>query len=195
MEQEPQPPKPRIFIASQRCLDAGFVHGEWLDAQRDTLRLAEQVAELFATQPLQPITDEDRFTVFATEGFGKLEVPPDTPLHIINKVARYVPMYDEELAVFVEVLDGDFDHAVENFWPCYVGTVSNLGEAGERLLVYFDLYRKWNELTQDLDHNIRDAVVLDVTELFLRLRRLGMLRMCPVRNEKFALFYLAKLST
>lgn len=107
--------RPRVYVANQASREQGFVHGYWLDADRDADELA---ADITATG----LRD---WTVQASEDFAGVDIHGCTDPALITRLARGVANHGAAYAVYAEFVGTHDPDLLDKFTDFYVGSYDN----------------------------------------------------------------------
>ena len=110
--------KPKIYVACLAAYNNGYLHGKWIDADRDVDALREEVNKILAASP---IPNAEEFAVHDYEEFGDFCIDEYTGLETISEVANFIAEHDELGAAVLAHTNGSIDEAKTLLEECYHG--------------------------------------------------------------------------
>ena len=139
--------QPRIYVASLSDYNAGYLHGEWIDAAQEPVDLQAAVSEMLSRSPNDPHAEE--FAIHGYEQFGPYNVAEYDSIDWISRVARGIAEHGPAFAAWAEQCDHD-EEELDRFDEAYRGEWNSLEEYAEQLLDDFGLNRDLEETIPEL---------------------------------------------
>lgn len=130
-EQEARPRDgPLIYVASLSDYNAGYLHGEWIDADQPTNDLASAIAEML-TGSAEPGAEE--WAIHDYQGFGPLHLGEYTALPVISAIALGIAEHGPAFAAWADHVDQDPER-LPQFTDAYRGRWASVEAYVEELL-------------------------------------------------------------
>lgn len=145
----------RIYVADLAAYNAGYLHGQWIDATQGEDAMWEEINAMLAHTPLKHEVAEG-IAIHDYEGFGKLDLYEYTS---IQKVTEYATFIQEHGKLGSALLaEFDLDEAREMLTDRYLGEYGRVLEYAEQLLnecydipPYLENYIDYERFARDLE--------------------------------------------
>jgi antirestriction protein len=132
-EQEP-PVTPRIWVGSLSDYNDGVLHGEWLDAARESDDIHSDIHSMLATSPTAARTGQpaEEWGIFDHEGFGRLRIDEYESIDYVSRLARGIVTHGLAFAAWTEISNGD--DTLDQFDRAYLGHFDGLDAYAQQLV-------------------------------------------------------------
>lgn len=120
--------EPKIYIACLAAYNAGYLHGQWVDANQPVEALLEAVREVLNTSPIE---DSEEWAIHDFEDFGGYELRESSSLEEVSQVADFLIDNGEIAAVLL-------------------GYFQNLDEAAQLLEEYCGIYENVRDFAEEI---------------------------------------------
>lgn len=124
------PVPPRIYVASLADYNAGYLHGRWMDAARETWELEEDVRAMLGRSRM-PLSEE--WAIHDFEGFGNFRIHEYEPLETVARIARGIAEHGEAFSALVGLV-GTEEAELERFEDVYLGEFDSMEAFAEGLV-------------------------------------------------------------
>ncbi|MFT3663046.1 MAG: antirestriction protein ArdA [Gordonia sp. (in: high G+C Gram-positive bacteria)] len=121
-EREPQPLRPRIYVASLADYNNGRLHGRWIDATTDTETVSSEIAAILATSP-EP--DAEEFAIHDYDEFGSLRLDEYEQIDDVVTTAKLIAEHGEAYATYTQHVGID-EASEEDFTNRYAGNYPSI---------------------------------------------------------------------
>jgi antirestriction protein len=154
---------PRIWAGSLSDYNNGILHGEWIDAARDTDDIWADINRMLAASPTTAHTGEpaEEWGIFDYEGFGPVRVHPVDQIDTVARIARGIAEHGPAFAAWADVMEGD-DDAFDTFSENYLGHYDSVEAYVEQMVDDLGYEQLLNEAVSD---SLRPYVKVDVAAL------------------------------
>lgn len=110
--------EPKIYVACLAAYNNGYLHGKWIDANKDVDDLYAEVKTIIASSP---VPDAEEWAIHDYEDFGEVHINEYTGLDTIASIAEFIAEHDELGAAVLAHVDGDIEQAQSLLEDCYHG--------------------------------------------------------------------------
>lgn len=126
---------PRIWVGSLSDYNAGILHGEWIDAARESEEIWADIHRMLAASPTTARYGEpaEEWGIFDFDGFGLARVYQHDRLEAVARVARGIAEHGLAFAAWADVMEGD-DAALDTFEDAYLGHYDSVEAYAEQLI-------------------------------------------------------------
>jgi len=129
----------RIYVGCLTSYNCGFLHGKWIDANKEADEIRDEIAEMLAdlSNPYRKQYPQENFEEFAIhdyEGFGDIKLSESHDLDVVSRLAELIQEHG------AEIVDAAFDHVnsvddIESFIEDnFCGTYPSLEDFAYELL-------------------------------------------------------------
>jgi antirestriction protein len=150
---------PQIYIACLASYNAGYLHGEWVDANQDIDAIREEINRILETSPVAgaeeyAIHDYDKF-------YGAESILGEYPdLEEVVKAAAFIAEHGE-LAGKLIAYYGDITEAVEAMEERYHGCYQSLADYAEEFIrdttagipKHLEFYIDYEKMARDWEYS------------------------------------------
>lgn len=153
---------PQIWVGSWLDYNNGILHGEWIDAARQTDEIWADIAAMLAASPTARKHGEvaEEWGIFDYENFGPLRVGEQETVSFVAAVARGIAEHGPAFAAWADVMEDEA--SLDGFEGSYLGEYDSPEAYAEQLID--DL--GYNQLLeQALPDNIRGYARFDTAAL------------------------------
>lgn len=153
---------PRIWVGSWLDYNNGRLHGEWIDAARDTDAVWADIAAMLAASPTARAHGEvaEDWGIFDHENFGPLRVGEQETVAYVTAVARGIAEHGPAFAAWADVMEDET--SFDAFQDAYLGEYDSLEAYAEQLID--DL--GYNQILDDnLPEHLRRYVEINIAAL------------------------------
>jgi antirestriction protein len=109
--------KPMIYVACLAAYNAGYLHGEWIDAAQDTDSLNAAVQQILNESPI-PLAEE--WAIHDYEGFGDIRIAEYEGLSEVSRLAMLIEEHGEAFTAYAAHVGAD-TATEESFLDAYCG--------------------------------------------------------------------------
>jgi antirestriction protein len=109
--------KPRIYVACLAAYNAGRLHGDWIDCDRDESEIWEDIETMLESSPE---TDAEDWAIHAFENWHGIGIGEHEPIARIAELGQAIAKHGEAIALFY----GE-KHELEGFEDSYRGKYEN----------------------------------------------------------------------
>jgi antirestriction protein len=111
---------PRVYVACLAAYNNGFLHGEWIDINRDSSEIWEDIERIISTSPVE---DAEEWAIHDTDLMGvNFEFSSSDSL---SDLGYALAEHGQPLAEYIKHY-GFNDESVENFQESYLGEFDSL---------------------------------------------------------------------
>lgn len=161
-KQETLAEPPRIWVGSWLDYNNGILHGQWIDASRETDEVWADITAMLAASPTARKhggVAED-WGIFDHEGFGPLKIGEQETISFVTAVARGIVEHGPAFAAWADVMEDEAN--LGGFADIYLGEYDSLEAYAEQLVE--DL--GYNQILDDsLPEHLRNYVEINVAGL------------------------------
>lgn len=101
---------PRIYVACLAAYNNGYLHGAWIDADRDPWAIWADIRDMLARSP---IPDAEEHAIHDYEGFGPMRIAEYAGIEEVAEIAAFIAEHGELGAALLDHYSGDIDEARE----------------------------------------------------------------------------------
>ena len=137
---------PRIYVACLAAYNSGFLHGEWIDIDKDLEDVQDGIQKMLA---LSPIKGAEEWAIHDFEGFGEYSLSEYESIDHVFELAKFITEHgdlganllgDYSIEEAVRLLEDNYQGAYDNevdfayylFDECYSNAIP------DNLISYFD---------------------------------------------------------
>jgi antirestriction protein len=160
-KQEPTEP-PQIWVGSWLDYNNGRLHGEWIDAARETDEVWADIQAMLAASPTAKQSGEaaEEWGIFDYENFGALKVGEQETISFVAAVARGIAEHGLAFSAWADVMEEE--EALGGFADSYLGEYDSMEAYAEQLIDDLD----YNQLLDEaLPEHVRRYVEINVAGL------------------------------
>lgn len=126
----------RIYVASLSDYNAGILHGEWLDPDRDPDVLLRATGEMLKRSPTarQGGQPAEEFAIHDYEGFGPLQLSESEDLGVVSRLARGIGDFGQPFAHWAAMHGKLDEREIGTFEDAYLGEWSSVKDYADHIL-------------------------------------------------------------
>lgn len=121
---------PRIYVACLAAYNNGFLHGAWIDADRDADQIRDEIAAMLARSPVE---DAEEYAIHDYEGFEGVSISEFGCLDRVSRIAAFIAEHGALGVGLLEHFSGNMDQAESTLEDCYHGQFVSLADYTEEL--------------------------------------------------------------
>ena len=121
---------PRIYVACLAAYNNGFLHGAWIDPDRNADQIRDEIATMLARSP---VDDAEEYAIHDYEGFAGGSISEYAVIDSVARMAAFIAEYGALGAGLLEQFGGDMDQAESTLEDCYHGQFASLADYMEEL--------------------------------------------------------------
>jgi len=162
---------PRIYVACLTSYNCGFLHGKWIDANKEADEIRAEIQEMLA-DPKNPCRQQspdeifEEYAIHDYEGFGDIKLSESHDLDEVSGLAGLIEEHGveivgaafdhvssiEEVETFIEENYAGTFESLEDFAYDLLDSCGDLDQLPEHLRSYFDVkaYGRDIELNGDI---------------------------------------------
>ena len=150
--------RPQIWVGSLADYNAGYLHGEWFDATRETdeLQLATQFMLRSSRTP-----NAEEWAVMDYEGFGPLRFGEYVSFETISRIAAGIAEHGQAFATWAAHVGPESHDALDRFRDHYRGEWDSFEEYVEDYLQETNFFRFLDDVPEDM----RGYINVDVEQI------------------------------
>ncbi len=103
--------KPMIYVACLAAYNAGYLHGQWLDAAREPAEIQEDIRAILSSSPVESGGD---YAIHDYEGFGPISIHECHGVPEVSRLALLIEEHGEAFAAYVSHVGEEY--ATEEFF-------------------------------------------------------------------------------
>jgi len=113
---------PAIYVACLAAYNNSYLHGMWLDADRDYEEVQEDINWMLSWSPVRDIEECEEWAIHDYENFEGIELSEYEDIETVCRLANAISEHGKAFALFydAECLD-DIDEAIDKFQDAYYG--------------------------------------------------------------------------
>jgi antirestriction protein len=121
---------PKIYVACLAAYNNGYLHGRWIDIDKDVEAINREIHEMLAESP---IPNAEEFAIHDYDGFGGINVGEYAGIDTVRELAEFIQEHGEELAAGVYNYYGSIDDAKDALENRYHGEYDSELDYAEQL--------------------------------------------------------------
>jgi antirestriction protein len=106
-----------IYVACLAAYNAGYLHGEWIDAAQDAESLHAEVQQILKQSPI-PLAEE--WAIHDYEGFGDIRIAEYAGLSEVSRLAKLIEEHGEAFTAYAAYVGSD-TATEDSFLDAYCG--------------------------------------------------------------------------
>jgi antirestriction protein len=176
---------PQIWVGSWLDYNNGLLHGEWIDAARDSDEVWTDIAAMLAASPTASRYGEtaEDWGIFDFDNFGGFRVGENETVERVTAIARGIAEHGPAFAAWAELTDDPDD--LERFGDAYLGEYESVEAFTEQLL---DDLGYTEQLDAALPEHIRRHVEINTAGLAQDMWLSGDIQICHTPDGRVWLF-------
>jgi antirestriction protein len=134
-EKQKQPTEPpQLWVGSWLDYNNGRLHGEWIDADRETDEVWADIQAMLAASPTAKQSGEvaEEWGIFDYENFGALKVGEQETISFVTAVARGIAEHGLAFSAWADVMEEE--EALAGFADSYLGEYDSMEAYAEQLI-------------------------------------------------------------
>ncbi len=134
MNNQEQQTSPRIYVACLAAYNAGQLHGEWINADRET---HEILADIKSMLERSPESRAEEWAVHDYEGFNSISLREWHDMERVSALAKLIVAHGEPFSIWYESQDGsnfDISELEEMFLEQWQGSFESETDFAYKLL-------------------------------------------------------------
>ena len=113
---------PRIYVASLSDYNAGYLHGQWIEAAREVSELEMDVQSMLGRSKMA-LAEE--WAIHDFEGFGEFQLHEYEALGTVARLALGIAEHGQAFAALASLV-GTEESELERFEDCYLGQFESM---------------------------------------------------------------------
>ena len=109
---------PKIYVACLAAYNNGYLHGRWIDVDKDVEAINREIFEMLAESP---IPNAEEHAIHDYDGFGGINIGEYAGIETVLELAEFIQEHGEELAAGVYNYYGSIDDAKDALENRYHG--------------------------------------------------------------------------
>jgi antirestriction protein len=111
---------PRIYVACLSSYVNGFLHGQWIDVDRDSDEIQKDIKTMLSRSPMSKIQACEEWAIHAYEGFNGISIDEHESIDRVVEIAQNIEEHGEAFAAYLEHYNlEDIDDFEERYQGCY----------------------------------------------------------------------------
>ena len=134
MKNQKQQTGPRIYVACLEAYNAGQLHGEWINADRETHEIHADIKSMLEKSPESCV---EEWAVHDYEGFGSISLSEWPDIERVSTLAKLIVAHGEPFSIWYESQDGsnfDVSELEEIFFEQWQGAYESDTDFAYKLL-------------------------------------------------------------
>ncbi len=123
---------PRIYTACLSAYNNGFLHGKWIDVDRDSDEIMADIKAMLSTSPMAKIEACEEWAIHDYEGFHGISISEHESIDRVVELAQQLEEHGEAMAAYLEHYSFE---DIEGFEDRYQGCYKNKQDFAEE---YYD---------------------------------------------------------
>ncbi|MDP0500857.1 MAG: antirestriction protein ArdA [Verrucomicrobiota bacterium JB022] len=148
--------EPRIYVACLAAYNAGYLHGEWINANQDAEDIQAEISEVLKTSP---IPHAEEWAIHDYEGLGRGVIEEYTGIETVAKLAAFIAKHADLGVLLLEHTSGDLEDA-ERLIENYLGVYASLADYAQELTeetteipANLSFYIDYQSMARDMEMN------------------------------------------
>jgi antirestriction protein len=133
---------PRIYVACLSAYNNGYLHGEWIDCDRDSDDIMAEIKAMLAKSPMNKIEVCEEWAIHDYEGFEGITISENEDLDRIVELAQKLEEHGEAFAAYLEYYNVE---DIDDFEERYVGCYKNKQDYAEEYYEEMGLIKQFEE--------------------------------------------------
>ncbi len=121
---------PRSYVACLAAYNNGYLHGAWIDADRDADEIRNEIAAMLARSPIE---HAEEYAIHDYEGFESVEISEYAGIDTVARMGAFIVEHGTLGAGLLAQFVGDMDQAKSTLEDCYHGQFASLADYMEEL--------------------------------------------------------------
>jgi antirestriction protein len=117
--------KPKIYVACLAAYNNGYLHGAWIDADRDEETIRAEIGTMLAGSQ---IAGAEEYAIHDYEGFGGIRIEEYASIASVRHWAAFIDEHGELGAAVLDHFSGDLEEAREAMEERYLGSYASLAD-------------------------------------------------------------------
>jgi antirestriction protein len=122
--------RPRIYVACLAAYNNGYLHGAWIDADRDAWAIWADIRDILARSP---IPGAEEHAIHDYEGFEGVRIAEYMGIEQVAEIAAFIAEHGELGAALLDHYSSDMDEAREALTDRYHGCHASLADYVQEL--------------------------------------------------------------
>jgi antirestriction protein len=111
---------PRIYAACLSAYNNGYLHGEWIDCDRDSDDIMAEIKTMLSNSPMNKIEVCEEWAIHDYEGFEGITISENEDLDRVVELAQKLEEHGEAFAAYLEHYnEDDINDFEERYVGCY----------------------------------------------------------------------------
>jgi antirestriction protein len=111
---------PRIYVACLSSYVNGFLHGQWIDVDRDSDEIMADIKAMLSRSPMSKIQACEEWAIHCYEGFQGISIDEHESIDRVVEIAQNIEEHGEAFAAYLEHYNlEDIDDFEERYQGCY----------------------------------------------------------------------------
>lgn len=122
--------KIKIYVADVAAYNAGFLHGQWIDATQESEDVQYQTGEMLKKSPVE---FAEEYAIYDFEGYEGYRLGEYDGIEKAHKVAAYIEEHGKKGAALLEYYGDDLEEAEKAMTERYAGRYASLADYAQEL--------------------------------------------------------------
>jgi antirestriction protein len=111
---------PRIYVACLSAYNNGKLHGEWIDCDRDSDEIMDDIKAMLSRSPMNEIEVCEEWSIHDYENFQGVTIGENEDLDRISELAQKLEKHGEAFAAYLDHYNfEDIDSFEDRYQGCY----------------------------------------------------------------------------
>jgi antirestriction protein len=93
---------PRIYVACLSSYVNGFLHGQWIDVDRDSDEIQKDIKTMLSRSPMSKIQACEEWAIHAYEGFQGISIDEHESIERVVELVQKLEEHGEAFAAYLE---------------------------------------------------------------------------------------------